>query len=73
MNYLKIDNVVGHLKQPCIMDLKIGKKTFDPFAPPDKVQRELIRYKYQAQLGFRITGFKLSVIFVMFCRCDFKC
>jgi len=41
------------------MDLKVGRKTFDPFAPPDKVQRELIRYKYQAQLGFRITGFKV--------------
>jgi len=59
LNYLKIDNVVSHLKQPCIMDLKVGRKTFDPFAPPDKVQRELIRYKYQAQLGFRITGFKV--------------
>eukprot|EP00795_Rhopilema_esculentum_P008672 gene8672-14691_t len=26
---------------------------------PQKVERELIRYKYQAQLGFRVTGFKL--------------
>ena len=55
-----MDNLIGHLKKPCIMDLKIGKKTFDPFAGPDKIQRELIRYKYQAQLGFRITGFKVS-------------
>lgn len=55
-----MDNLVGHLEKPCIMDLKIGKKTFDPFAAEDKIQRELIRYKYQAYLGFRITGFKVS-------------
>ena len=41
------------------MDLKIGKITYDPFSDPAKVQRELIRYDYQAQLGFRITGFKV--------------
>ena len=60
--YLKMDNLVSDLEKPCIMDLKIGKKTFDPFAAADKVQRELIRYKYQAQLGFRLTGFKVSVV-----------
>lgn len=59
MCYLKLENLVSNFEHPCIMDLKIGKRTYDPFATPDKIHRELIRYDYQAQLGFRITGFKV--------------
>ncbi|XP_065063604.1 inositol polyphosphate multikinase-like isoform X2 [Rhopilema esculentum] len=59
LEYLKMEDLTKNLEKPCIIDIKIGKKTFDPFADPQKVERELIRYKYQAQLGFRVTGFKL--------------
>ena len=62
MCYLKLENLVSNFEHPCIMDLKIGKRTYDPFATPDKIHRELIRYDYQAQLGFRITGFKVNYL-----------
>ncbi len=54
-----MENLVAGFEHPCIMDMKIGKITYDPFATPDKIHRETIRYDHQSQLGFRISGIKV--------------
>eukprot|EP00794_Sanderia_malayensis_P012099 gene12099-13349_t len=54
-----MQNLVGSFERPCVMDIKIGKRTYDPFATPDKIHRESIRYDYQSVLGFRISGYKV--------------
>lgn len=37
---LVLDNVTKGLKEPCIMDIKIGRRTWDPLATSDKIQNE---------------------------------
>lgn len=46
-------------EQPCLMDVKIGRQTYEPTAGIEKQQRELRKYPYQYEIGFRITGLKV--------------
>ena len=41
------------------MDVKLGTRTYDPFAAASKVAKEVAKYPWQAQLGFRITGMQV--------------
>jgi 1D-myo-inositol-tetrakisphosphate 5-kinase/inositol-polyphosphate multikinase len=43
---------------PCICDIKIGRQTFEPSASAEKKAREVKKYPYQRDIGFRLTGFK---------------
>jgi 1D-myo-inositol-tetrakisphosphate 5-kinase/inositol-polyphosphate multikinase len=37
----------------------MGRQTFEPTANYDKISRELKKYPYQEEIGFRITGMKI--------------
>lgn len=52
------DLTVGFSK-PCLIDIKIGRQTFEPSASQAKKSRELAKYPHQEALGFRITGLKV--------------
>ena len=45
--------------QPSVMDIKIGQITYDPFAESCKAEREVLKYEFQKELGFRILGSKV--------------
>lgn len=48
------------MTEPCVIDIKIGKRTWDPLASPDKIDAE--EQKYQAckqNLGICIPGFQV--------------
>lgn len=45
--------------QPSMIDIKIGRQTFEPSASTAKVERELRKYPHQNSIGFRITGMKV--------------
>lgn len=46
--------------EPCIMDVKIGKRTWDPLAPPEKRAAEEQKYSACKQnLGLCIPGFQV--------------
>jgi hypothetical protein len=57
-DYLALDDLTRKYTTPCVMDVKMGTQTFEPDAPPEKKARELTKYSYQKEVGFRITGFK---------------
>jgi hypothetical protein len=57
--YLALEDVSKTFRHPCMMDLKMGRETFEPTAPLEKKIQEKVKYKYQAQVGFRICGFKV--------------
>nr|XP_033799526.1 inositol polyphosphate multikinase isoform X2 [Geotrypetes seraphini] len=42
--YLKLEDVTHKFNKPCIMDVKIGQKSYDPYASAEKVQQQV----YQA-------------------------
>lgn len=44
---------------PCIMDIKMGKVTYDPNATEAKKHSEAIKYPEQEKLGFRLLGYRV--------------
>lgn len=39
-SFLKLKDITCNMSEPCVMDVKIGQRTWDPFATPEKIQRE---------------------------------
>lgn len=41
------------------MDIKIGKKTYDPEAGPAKIAREMTKFPHVEKFGFQFTGMQV--------------
>ncbi|RUS85576.1 hypothetical protein EGW08_006659, partial [Elysia chlorotica] len=55
-SYLKLSNVIHGYHKPCVMDLKMGRITYDRSATQEKILSELKKFPPARQLGFQITG-----------------
>lgn len=56
VTYLKLENLVSKFRKPCVVDIKMGKKTYDPEAGPAKIAREMTKFPYVEKFGFQFTG-----------------
>lgn len=54
--YLKLENLMTKLSKPCIVDIKMGRKTYDPEASPEKVALEIAKFPPVMQLGYQFSG-----------------
>jgi inositol-polyphosphate multikinase len=55
--YLVMEDVThGYGPWACVADVKLGTRTYDPFATAAKAAHEAGKYAWQGELGFRITG-----------------
>lgn len=58
--FLKLEDLTHGMRKPCIMDIKIGKRTWDPLASPQKRQVEEQKYLHSKQtLGICVPGFQV--------------
>ncbi|CAG4988275.1 unnamed protein product [Colias eurytheme] len=56
--YIIMEDLTVGMLEPCIMDVKIGKRTWDPLASEDKIARERSKYAAcKSQWGFCIPGY----------------
>jgi 1D-myo-inositol-tetrakisphosphate 5-kinase/inositol-polyphosphate multikinase len=55
-DYLQLEDVTRGYRKPCIIDIKIGKHTWDEQAGPEKQESERIKVPVQDELGFRYVG-----------------
>lgn len=52
-----MEDLTHMMHQPCIVDLKMGKQTWDPVATEDKQRKEDSKYvECKTKLGFCIPG-----------------
>jgi 1D-myo-inositol-tetrakisphosphate 5-kinase/inositol-polyphosphate multikinase len=56
--YLRLEDLTFQCVYPCVADIKIGKFSYDQNASPEKIAREVEKYPWQEQIGFRMIGFK---------------
>ena len=63
--YLKLDNVMHNMSNPCVLDIKMGKRTYDPDAPPEKIAIEVAKFPPVVKLGYQLSGMQ---VFHYFCR-----
>jgi len=60
IEFLKLLDITHGMTEPCVIDIKIGKRTWDPTASDDKILVEEQKYKPCKQnLGFCIPGFQV--------------
>ncbi|XP_065364597.1 inositol polyphosphate multikinase [Calliphora vicina] len=58
--FLKMEDLSHGMRKPCIMDIKVGKRTWDPLASPQKRQVEEQKYLHSKQvLGLCLPGFQV--------------
>ncbi|XP_052266097.1 inositol polyphosphate multikinase-like isoform X2 [Dreissena polymorpha] len=56
VTYLRLENLVSRFRRPCVVDIKMGKKTYDPEAGPAKIAKEMTKFPNVEKFGFQFTG-----------------
>lgn len=60
IDFLVLEDLTKDFKEPCIMDIKIGRRTWDPNASYEKIISEEKKYhECKRDLGFCIPGFQV--------------
>ncbi|XP_059057659.1 inositol polyphosphate multikinase [Achroia grisella] len=58
--YIILEDLTKKMLEPCIMDVKIGRRTWDPLATKEKIAREKEKYaRCKEQFAFCIPGFQV--------------
>lgn len=60
--FLQLEDITCPFQSPAIMDIKVGRVTFDPEASPEKRNSEKRKYPLQENLGFRLLGYRVSTV-----------
>lgn len=60
IDFLCLEDLTAHCREPCIIDIKIGQITYDPMAIKEKVLEQSSKYRRLREFGFRILGMKLG-------------
>jgi len=48
--------MTANIQKPCVLDVKIGARTWDPKATQQKIDYEKSKYPQADKLGFRLLG-----------------
>lgn len=57
--YLKLEDVTRRFQKPCIMDVKIGQRSYDPFASQEKREQQIRKYPLMEEIGFLLLGMRV--------------
>jgi hypothetical protein len=55
-NYIVFTDITANFKHPCVIDIKLGKRTYVSHASEEKKRKELTKYPWQEESGFRFVG-----------------
>ncbi|EHB09390.1 Inositol polyphosphate multikinase [Heterocephalus glaber] len=50
----KLEDVTHKFNKPCIMDVKIGRKSYDPFVSSENIQQQVSKYLLMEEIGFLV-------------------
>jgi hypothetical protein len=59
MDYLAMEDIAIRFREPCVLDLKLGVRTYEPDATAEKIASELRKCPAQAAVGFRPCGMRV--------------
>ncbi|KAK9529941.1 hypothetical protein VZT92_011487 [Zoarces viviparus] len=57
--YLKLEDVTRRFVKPCIMDVKLGRRSYDPFASQEKREQQIRKYPLMEEIGFLVLGMRV--------------
>ncbi|CAF1299938.1 unnamed protein product [Adineta ricciae] len=58
MTYLELENAIRSYQCPCVIDIKLGRITYDQEATPEKIERQIAKFEPAAEIGFQLLGWK---------------
>ena len=58
MTYLILENLLQTFRYPCVMDVKLGRITYDQEATPEEAQRRILKFQPATEIGFQLLGWK---------------
>ena len=58
MKYLLLENIIRPYEHPCVIDIKLGRITYDREATPEKIERQIGKFQPAAEIGFQLLGWK---------------
>ena len=56
MNYLILENIIRPFRYPSVIDIKVGRITYDQEATEEKIQRQMEKYRPATEIGFQLLG-----------------
>lgn len=59
--YVKLEDVTRRFVKPCIMDVKLGQRSYDPFASQEKREQQIRKYPLMEEIGFLVLGMRVSL------------
>ena len=59
VKYLQLEDITSKYKKPCVIDIKVGKITYDPDASEEKKRKESTKYPPLHKIGFQLRGFRV--------------
>lgn len=59
-DFLCLEDLTAHCRDPCVMDIKIGQITYDPMAIKEKIFEQSTKYERLREFGFRILGMMMG-------------
>ncbi|KAM8877550.1 inositol polyphosphate multikinase [Synchiropus picturatus] len=57
--YLKLEDVTRRFVKPCIMDVKLGQRSYDPYASQEKRDQQIRKYPLMEEMGFLVLGMRV--------------
>ncbi|XP_061192029.1 inositol polyphosphate multikinase-like isoform X1 [Saccostrea echinata] len=54
--FMKLENLLLDMKHPCVLDIKMGRKTYDPLASQEKIAMEIAKFPPAKNIGYQISG-----------------
>ncbi|XP_061612863.1 inositol polyphosphate multikinase isoform X1 [Phyllopteryx taeniolatus] len=57
--YMKLEDVTRRFVKPCIMDVKLGRRSYDPFASQEKREQQIRKYPLMEEMGFLLLGMRV--------------
>lgn len=57
--FLVLEDLTAGRSWPCVMDVKVGTRSYEPDASPDKIAYEKSKFPLQETVGFRLQGIKV--------------
>ncbi|KAI3365328.1 hypothetical protein L3Q82_010420 [Scortum barcoo] len=57
--YVKLEDVTRRFVKPCIMDVKLGQRSYDPFASQEKREQQIRKYPLMEEIGFLVLGMRV--------------
>ena len=66
VRFMKLENLLEDMKHPCVLDIKMGRKTYDPYASKEKIAMETAKFPPAKNIGYQISGMLVEIfVFIL--------